>query len=214
VVDKLRTVTAPRAYTRLDTDERRRRLLELGTRLFTEHGFEEISMAQIAREGGVSKALLYHYFPSKRDFFVATLSENAEDLVRRVAPDPSLPPAQAILASLQAYVGWIEEHRDSYTKLLRSAASVPEVDAIVRDVRAGTANRIIEGLAAVSGRTPTALAGVAVAGWLWFMDGAILAWLERGDIERDALVGLLVGTLLGALTAAGDGDLVQAAVSG
>ena len=37
-------------YTRLENDERRRRLLELGARLFTEHAYDEISMAQIARE--------------------------------------------------------------------------------------------------------------------------------------------------------------------
>jgi AcrR family transcriptional regulator len=199
------------SYTRLDTDERRSRLLELGTRLFTEHGFDEISMAQIAREGGVSKALLYHYFPSKRDFFVATLADNAEDLVRRVAPAADASPAEALLGSLHAYVGWIEEHRDSYTKLLRSAASIPEVDEIVRQVREGTATRILEGLAEASGRTPLPLTRVAVAGWLWFMDGAILAWLERADVDRDALVGLLLGTLLGTLTAAGDGELAQAA---
>jgi AcrR family transcriptional regulator len=191
---------APRAsYTRLDTDERRSRLLELGTRLFTEHGFDEISMAQIAREGGVSKALLYHYFPSKRDFFVATLADNAEDLVRRVAPAEGASPAEALLGSLRAYVGWIEEHRDSYTKLLRSAASIPEVDEIVRQVREGTATRILDGLAEASGRTPLPLTHVAVAGWLWFMDGAILDWVEHRDMTVDELARLGLQTLLGAV---------------
>src|SRR4051794_24641976 len=63
------------AYTRLAVDERRRRLLELGADLFTRHSYEELSMAAIAREAGISKALLYHYFPSKRDYFVATLQQ-------------------------------------------------------------------------------------------------------------------------------------------
>ena len=66
-----RLVAEP-AYTRLENDERRRRLLELGADLFTRHAYDEISMAQIAREAGISKALLYHYFPSKQDYFVAT----------------------------------------------------------------------------------------------------------------------------------------------
>src|SRR4029079_18481207 len=56
-------VTVP-AYTRLENDERRSRLLELGASLFTEHAYDEISMSQIARAAGISKALLYHYFPS------------------------------------------------------------------------------------------------------------------------------------------------------
>jgi AcrR family transcriptional regulator len=199
------------AYTRLENDERRRRLVELGERLFTEHSFDEISMAQIAREAGVSKALLYHYFPSKQEYFVATLTANAEDLVRRVEPDPSLPPAQALIASLHAYVGWIAEHRDGFAKLLRSAAVVPEVDVIVRGVRDGTATRIIDGLGAASGEEPSELARIAVSGWLAFMDGAILAWLERPQVQQDQLVGLLVGSLLGVLTAAGAGSLAAAA---
>lgn len=203
-------MSAP-AYKRLENDERRRRLIELGERLFIEHSFDEISMAQIAREAGVSKALLYHYFPSKQEFFVATLTTRAEELVQRVTPDPSLPPAQALFASLYAYVGWISEHRDGFTKLLRSAAIVPEVEDIVRQVRDGTATSILDGLAEASGETPTPIARIAVAGWLTFMDGAILAWLEHADVDQDQLIGLLVGSLLGSLTAAGAGSLAQAA---
>jgi hypothetical protein len=42
-----------------------------------------------------------------------------------------------------------------------------------------------------------------VHGWLWFMDGALMDWLAHRDYERDALLGLLLGTLLGAATASG-----------
>jgi AcrR family transcriptional regulator len=52
------------AYHRLDVDERRRRLLELGIELFTRHSYAELSRAAIARAAGISKAPLYHYFPS------------------------------------------------------------------------------------------------------------------------------------------------------
>jgi AcrR family transcriptional regulator len=69
-------VTEP-AYTRLDVEERRRRLLELGADLFARHGYDELSMAAIAREAGISKALLYHYFPSKQAYFTATLEQGA-----------------------------------------------------------------------------------------------------------------------------------------
>ena len=37
-------------------------------------------MARIAREAGISKALLYHYFPSKQAYFAATLEEKAAEL--------------------------------------------------------------------------------------------------------------------------------------
>ena len=70
------------AYTRLDVDERRRQLLELGAELFARHAYDELSMAQIAREAGISKALLYHYFPSKQAYFAATLEQAAAELAR------------------------------------------------------------------------------------------------------------------------------------
>jgi AcrR family transcriptional regulator len=187
------------AYTRLENDERRRRLLELGARLFTEHAYDEISMSQIARAAGISKALLYHYFPSKRDYFIATLAGGAEELRRRVEPDPGLPPAEALAASVEAYLAWIEENAEAYEKLFPSAAAVPEVRELVEGVRTATADRILDGI----GAADNPRARTAVRGWLWFMDGACLDWIAHRDLERSELHGLLLGTLAGALTAAG-----------
>lgn len=193
----LRAVSSP-AYTRLENDERRRRLLELGAELFTRHAYDEISMAQIAREAGISKALLYHYFPSKQDYFVATLASGAEELRARIEPDPSLPPAEALTGAVDAYLSWIEDNADAYAKLLQSAATVPEVRELVEGVRTATVERILEGLGAGEPAART-----AVRGWLWFMDGACLDWIAHRDLERPQLLGLLLGTLFGALMAAG-----------
>jgi AcrR family transcriptional regulator len=186
------------AYTRLQNDERRRRLLDLGERLFTEHSYGELSMARIAREAGISKALLYHYFPSKRDYFIATLASGAEEIRRRVEPDPDLPPAQALMGSLDAYLAWIEEHADGYAKLVEGAASEPDVREIVDRVRDETAERILAGLG-----VGTPAASAAVRGWLWFVDGVCHEWIAKGDLDRGQVLGLLLGTLYGALTSAG-----------
>jgi len=202
------------AYTRLENDERRRQLVALGERMFTENAFDEISMAAIAREAGISKALLYHYFPSKRDFFAATLAEGAEALRLAVEPDPAASPAEALLASLGAYLVWVEDHRDSYAKLMRSVATVREARELVDQVRDMTAQRVLDGVAGGSGAPLPPAARIAVRGWLWFLDGAILDWLDTDDVTREQLHGLLVGTLLGALTAAGAGDLLQSAAGG
>src|SRR6201999_3047133 len=106
------------AYTRLDVDERRRRLLELGADLFTRHAYDELSMAKIASEAGISKALLYHYFPSKEAYFVATLEEKASEWQRRTHPDASLAPLEQLSSSLDAYLQWVEENADSYEKMI------------------------------------------------------------------------------------------------
>src|SRR5437764_12776187 len=105
---------AEAAYTRLDVDERRRQLLEAGARLFTEHAYDELTMSRIAAEIGISKGLLYHYFPSKADYFRATLEEAAAELERVTRPDPEKPPAEQLFHAVDAYLRWIDEHSDSY----------------------------------------------------------------------------------------------------
>jgi AcrR family transcriptional regulator len=87
------------AYRRLGVDERRAQLVALGERLFTSSAYSELSMAKIAKEAGISKALLYHYFPSKQAFFEATLQAAAEDLIAKTQPDESLAPAAQLEAS-------------------------------------------------------------------------------------------------------------------
>jgi AcrR family transcriptional regulator len=187
------------AYQRLPVDERRAQLLELSTELFARHSFAELSMARIAKEAGISKALLYHYFPSKQDLFMATLSEAAAEVSRRTEPDPSLPPAEALAKSLDAFLAWVDENELAYRKLIESAGSVPEVGSLITDVRDRTSSRILEAL----DQTDNAKARAATRAWLWFMDGAILDWFEHRDLERRELCELLLGSLAGALSAAG-----------
>jgi AcrR family transcriptional regulator len=196
------------AYTRMQVDERRAQLLALAADLFARHAFAELSMARIAREAGISKALLYHYFPSKQELFVATLQEAAEQLRLRTEPSPHLPPQEALAGSLTAFLAWIEENELAYRKLMESAGSVPEVGALIDDVRTRTSARILEGLG-ISG-TPSPQLRAAASAWLWFMDGAILDWLDHRDLANDEVVALLLGTLAGALASAGAADTLGA----
>ena len=190
------------AYTRLDVDERRRRLLELGADLFARFSYDELSMARIAREAGISKALLYHYFPGKQAYFAATLEEKAAELAALSEPDPAQAPLEQLESSLDAFLAWVEANAAAYAKLVRSAAAIPEVRDIVDRVREQTSRRILDGIVP-DGPSPPALRA-AVRAWLWFVDGAILDWVEQGDLSRERLRGLLLGTLLGAVAAAGE----------
>jgi AcrR family transcriptional regulator len=191
-------VTGP-AYSRLQTDERRRQLLEAGARVFTERSYEDASMADVARAAGISKGLLYHYFPSKRDLFVATLEAAADELRELTQPDPALPVAEQLVTALDAYLRWIEEHADSYTKLLESAAGSDDVRSYMAQMRAGTVERMLEGV--VRGGDPAAVR-TALHGFLWFIDGACLDWLANRDLSRDQLRDLLVTAFVGAVGAA------------
>ena len=157
-------------------------------------------MADIAREAGVSKALLYHYFPSKEELFKAALAEAAAELVERTAPDGSLEPVAQLRASTAAFVEWIGERGTAYTKLLQSIGAVPELRETMTGIRDFTSGRILDGLVPEKERTPAKRA--AVRAWLWFMDGVLLDWIEHSDRDADAVSEQLVGSLLALLAAA------------
>ena len=190
------------AYTRLQVDDRRRQLLELGAELFARHAYDELSMAAIAREAGISKALLYHYFPSKSDYFQATVAAAAEEL-GAAAPSPTrtYPRSEALTASLDAFLGWIEENEMAYRKLMEGATGAAEVRDLVAGVREDTAPAAAGG----PSRRRAAPAGahrrarLAAATWT----RACLDWLEHRDMDREELRNLLLGSLVGALMAAG-----------
>jgi len=187
------------SYRRMDVDERRKQLLERGAELFTSHPYDDLSMNKIAAEVGISKALLYHYFPSKQGFFEETLSVWAEELRQRTAPDPGLPPVEQLKASLEAFLAMVEENAVAYRNLMDSATGVTEIRDLVDQVRRQTAQRVLDGL--YSSEAPPK-ARIAVNGWLWFMDGACLNWIEHRDVGREELRDLLLGVLMGSLVAA------------
>jgi len=189
------------SYRRMDVDERRAQLLERGAELFTSHPYDELSMNKIAAEVGISKALLYHYFPSKQAFFEETLGTWAERLRERTEPDPELPPVEQLTKSLDGFLSLVEENAVAYRNLMQSATSVPAIRDLIEEVRRATAQRILGGL--YPDDPPPPKARTAVSGWLWFMDGACLNWIEHRDVERGELRDLLLGVLMGALIAAG-----------
>ena len=188
------------AYRRLEVDQRRAQLLEVGTELFSKHSFEELSMAQIAREAGISKALLYHYFPSKEEFFKAALGQAAAELAERTAPDESLAPVEQLRASTRAFVDWIGQRGATYAKLLESLGAVPDLRETVTGIRDFTSTRLLDGLVPAADRTPAKRA--AVRAWLWFMDGVLLDWVEHRDRDAEAVSAQLVDSLLALVEAA------------
>jgi AcrR family transcriptional regulator len=157
-------------------------------------------MAQIAREAGISKALLYHYFPSKDEFFRAALADAAAELAQQTVPDETLPPLDQVRASTRAFVAWIGERGAAYLKLLQSTGAVPELRETITAIRDVTSARIFEGLVPEPERTPAKRA--AVRAWLWFMDGVLADWIEHRDRDVDAVTDGLVVSLTALLAAA------------
>ena len=181
------------AYVRLRSDDRRARLLELGRRLFSERPYDDFSMDDVAAEAGVSKGLLYHYFPSKRDFYVASLRLSVEEMLELTQTDRSVPVDQQLREGLRAYLEYVGGHQSAYRAVLRGGiGSDAEVAAVAEGFRRAMAERVLDGLGLVQ---PDPLVRLAVTGWIGMVEAASLEWLDRGQPTLERVVAVLAATL-------------------
>ncbi len=190
---------AARRRNRLRLDERRRQLLELGIELFSGRSYDEIPIGEIARAAGISKGLLYHYFPSKRVFYVAAVRYAAEQMLHTIesASINGGAGVDGLRSGLDAFIAYVEEHAVAYRTLIKSGAADPDVAEIVEDARQRFMLQITTG--AGLAQTPAALL-IALAGWIGFVEAASLEWLVSRSITREALRELMVAALLGAVS--------------
>jgi AcrR family transcriptional regulator len=198
----VRPRNAPRA--RLDVEERRRQLVELGSKLFSARTYDEVSIDELARAAGISKGLLYHYFPTKRDFYVATVRDAAKDLLDRTFLSSDRDPIERLQGGLDAFIEYVSDRGPAYTSLLRSGIGADlEVARIVDETREAFCTRLIEGLPV----EPNPLLRVALRGWVGFVEAATIDWLAshpavKPEMLRDILVEVLFGAVQIAAAAA------------
>lgn len=69
-----------------DPKERKQEIIDTAIRLFCQNGYENTSMAAIAKEINVAQGLCYKYFPSKENLFDVSLDQYASLLVSKMIP--------------------------------------------------------------------------------------------------------------------------------
>jgi AcrR family transcriptional regulator len=182
---------------RLDLNERRTQLLELGIDLFCRYEYDEISIDALAELAGVSKGLLYHYFPSKKEFYLATVKESSMRLQQLTVPDPSLSPAARLNAAIDEHLKYIEERRSSYLAMYRGGFAVaPEVGRIIEEHRSVVFRYFLEGLGVSK---PSPMLRTSLRAWILMVEGASLDWLSNPTVERGDLRDLLVAAYVAML---------------
>jgi AcrR family transcriptional regulator len=192
---------------RMNTEERREQLLGAGAELLRRRPFEEVSIDEIAAAAGVSKGLLYHYFPTKKDFILAALKRGQAQLAQRLRPDPDLGPETQLLGSIDAFLDYVEEYESAYVAIFSGRGGEPEYAAALDAARGEQMETLFKAMGKWSAapvpveRTPVLEA--AIQGWLFFVEGAILRWLQHGGLERRELRALLASALNGSVIAAG-----------
>jgi AcrR family transcriptional regulator len=181
---------------RLSGDERRRQLVGVGLRLLTTTPIHEMSLDQVATEAGISRSVLFHHFPTRRDFIAAVVRAASRRILREVDESIATDP-RPVYGLVDGLLTFIERRRDPYLAFVRGASGG---DAWVLEIYEETRSRLAD-------RTLTALAGdfanadplqrMAVRGWLALAEEMSLEWTLDPRLEREQLLDLLVEALHG-----------------
>ncbi|KRB73250.1 hypothetical protein ASE01_21095 [Nocardioides sp. Root190] len=180
---------------RLSPDERREQILLAAERLFADRSYVDVSTTELAREAGVARGLLNHYFGDKRALYL--------EVVRRAALLPTLEdvalPTGTLDERVDAAVHWflasITPERATYLTV-RAAEGVGE-DAEMREILDSAhdlaAGRVLEMVGGEPG-DPAQRAAIRVFGEM--ARGAIREWSREQTLTREQAHLLLRESLL------------------
>jgi AcrR family transcriptional regulator len=181
---------------RLSADERRRQLVAIGLAKIVETPIQDLSMDDIAAEAGISRGLLFHYFPTKTDFYLACIAAAGRRMLRTTAPDEDLPGEQQVEMTTRLMVEQIERRRDFYLALVHGhGVADPRVSEVMDSVRQGSTDRVVAALG-----VPAHQHDVVRAWWAYTEDRA-LTWSAVPTGERPVPLSGLVAECVAALHA-------------
>ncbi|MDD9371700.1 MAG: TetR/AcrR family transcriptional regulator [Acidimicrobiales bacterium] len=189
--------------TRLEPEARRAQLVGLGLQMLSTRPLDKVAIDDIATEAGISRGLLFHYFPTKRDFHLAVARAAAQQLLDRTRTDPDLPPLDQLRAGVEAFVDHLTGNRDAYVAFIRgSSGGDPELLQVYESTRTAFTDRVLAGL----GIDPvTTRLRAVVRGWVAFTEEVTVDWLSSGDLEREDIVTLIDEALVALVTGATGG---------
>ena len=198
---------------RLSPAERRDQLIDLGVKMLSLSGLEQISIEEIAKKAGISRGLLFHYFPSKRDFHLAVVQHSSDDILAALVPNTDLDPLAMLYDVMGRYVDYVTENRDTYIALLRGPGSGdPALRAILEQNRLTLVERILSA-GPIIGASITPTVELAARGWIAFVEETTIAWLRDAQIARDELIDVHVRALPALLQVEGLADALSPAES-
>ncbi|MEV5960635.1 TetR/AcrR family transcriptional regulator [Kribbella sp. NPDC051952] len=170
---------------RWTSDDRRKQLIRIGLMMLRTQPIHELSIDAVAGQAGISRGLLFHYFPSKRDYYLAVISAAGRRLLRVTKPDDSLPPEQQLREMLVQFVAFIARRRTAYISFVRGAAGGDDYAVEVYDeTRAGLTKRILTYLGTPEvADAPGSREYGRVHAWLAYTEDLAIEWsgLPEGD---------------------------------
>ena len=181
---------------RLSAEDRRAAILDSALEVFSRHGYNGTSIDEIASAAGISKALIYEHFPSKRELHVSLLERHVQDIFMRLAQtaDTDDPGEVRLRNGVNAFFEWVETHRDAFRLLFRDTFE-PEVAGVLDRLQ----NQATGAIAALMASEPALRSGgsdadlaLAIEAMAQQLSGGVQSlaiwWQAHPDIEREWLV--------------------------
>lgn len=177
---------APR-WKRLEPDTRREQILECAARLFGERPYADVSTTDIAKEAGVARGLINHYFGQKRDLYLK--------VVKRMLLMPGLEESvpmtgnlrQRVERSVEWYLDTVATHGKTYVAVTGSGGigSDPEVERIISEADDVAASKTLAflGLKVEVGSDARHRAMMRSYGGL--VKATIREWIRGGTLSRE-----------------------------
>jgi AcrR family transcriptional regulator len=133
---------------------RREAILAAAEEVFARSGYHGASLDDIAQAAGISKALIYEHFTSKRELHASLVNAHVEEIFRRLQANAETGTTgeERLRGGIDAFLSFVEEHREAWRALFRDAAD-PEVGDVVERVQV-QATAVIAALIAADPEAP------------------------------------------------------------
>ncbi|MFJ4790529.1 TetR/AcrR family transcriptional regulator [Streptomyces sp. NPDC088794] len=193
---------------RMGVEERRQQLIGVALELFSQRSPDDVSIDEIASAAGISRPLVYHYFPGKLSLYEAALKRASEDLAARFAEPQEGPLGNRLLRVMRRFFDFVDDHGPGFSALMRGGPAVGSsaTNALVDSVRQSAYEQILSHLGV---EEPPARLELVVRSWISLAESTALIWLDGRRIPRGELEAQLVHDFaaLAAVSAAYDEEM-------
>ncbi|MFI9582306.1 TetR/AcrR family transcriptional regulator [Streptomyces sp. NPDC052236] len=178
----------------------RQRISDVATRLFLEHGFLTVTMAEVAEAADVSVNTVYNYFPAKEDLFLDRSKGIVDRLSRFVRGRPDGESAtEAVLRELREQVEAVSPAvglMEGYDRFLKVIHGAEPLRSRLWHVQQQALEDIEATLRKETGAAPGDNLPTLMAGQLSWIQSTLMAFIGRemvagrppAEVSREALV--------------------------
>ncbi|MFF7414826.1 TetR/AcrR family transcriptional regulator [Streptomyces lydicus] len=196
------------ARRRMGVEERRDQLIAVALDLFSHRSPEDVSIDEIAEAAGISRPLVYHYFPGKQQLYEAALRRAAEELTARFVEPHEGPLGARLLRVMERFFDFVDEHGPGFFALMRGGPAIgsTRTGAMIDGVRQAAYEQIVAHLGVPA---PAPRLEMVVRSWISLAETTALLWLDGRRVPRRELERQLVHDFaaLAAVSAAYDDEM-------